>query len=79
VLLRGSSLDQLFTTVGERFVPLVAGVITTETSPAMLLVATNLRSSHAQCRPTLGIVAQLLAIAIKVTRRTPSGPEWTSN
>lgn len=41
-LLRGSGLHQLFTTVGARFVPLVTGVITTEVSPAMLLVAANL-------------------------------------
>lgn len=34
-LLRGSGLDQLFTTVGARGVPLVTGVITTEESPAM--------------------------------------------
>ena len=34
-LLRGSGLDQLFTTVGARGVPLVPEVTTTEQSPAM--------------------------------------------
>ena len=34
-LLRGSGLDQLFTTVGARGVPLVTGVTTTEESLAM--------------------------------------------
>ena len=38
-LLRGSGLNQLFTTVGARGVPLVTGVTTTEESPAMSLVA----------------------------------------
>ena len=34
-LLRGSGLDQLFTTLGARGVPLVPEVTTTEQSPAM--------------------------------------------
>lgn len=35
-LLRGSGLDQLFTTLGARGVPLVPEVTTTEQSPAMM-------------------------------------------